>query len=105
MTVIHANSDNFQNEVVNYKGAVLVDFFAEWCGPCKMTGPIIDELANEITNVKFVKINVDEAQELASQYNIFSIPTFIIFKDGQVVNQFTGALPKEGFLTEIKKFA
>lgn len=103
MAVPHLNKNNFEVEVLKNKGIVLVDFFATWCGPCKMTGPIIDQLAEEVKNVKFVKVDVDQNQELSSQYQIFSIPTFLIFKNGQVVGQFVGAQSKEGFLTEIKK--
>ena len=103
MAVIHLNKSNFETEVLKTKGVVLVDFYATWCGPCKMTGPIIERLAEEIKEVKFVKVDVDQNQELSSQYQVFSIPTFLIFKDGQVVNQFVGALGKEGFLAEINK--
>lgn len=101
--MLKINADQFQNEVLNQKGLVFVDFYADWCGPCKMTSPIIEELANEIKEVKFVKVNVDENPDLASQYNIFSIPTFLIFKDGKVIHQFVGARGKEGFLSEIDK--
>jgi len=101
--MLKINADQFQNEVLNQKGLVFVDFYADWCGPCKMTSPIIEELANEIKEVKFVKVNVDENPDLASQYNIFSIPTFLIFKDGKVIHQFVGARGKEGFLSEIEK--
>jgi len=100
--VVHTDKNGFQKEVLDKKGLVLVDFYADWCGPCKMTGPIIEELAEELTDIKFVKVNVDENTELTSTYQIFSIPTFVIFKDGQVVHQFVGALGKEGFLQEIK---
>lgn len=103
MAVAQLDKNNFETEVLKSKGVVLVDFFATWCGPCKMTGPIIDQLAEEVKNVKFVKIDVDQNQELSSQYQVFSIPTFLIFKDGQVVNQFVGAQSKESFLTEINK--
>ncbi|MEK7597130.1 MAG: thioredoxin [Patescibacteria group bacterium] len=103
MAVLHLDKNNFETEVLKNKGIVLVDFFATWCGPCKMTGPIIDELAEEVKNVKFVKVDVDQNQELSSQYQVFSIPTFLVFKDGQVVNQFVGAQSKEGFLVEINK--
>ena len=103
MAVIHLNKSNFETEVLKTKGVVLVDFYATWCGPCKMTGPIIERLAEEIKEVKFVKVDVDQNQELSSQYQVFSIPTFLIFKDGQVVNQFVGALGREGFLAEIQK--
>ncbi len=105
MAVQHVNKDNFDAEVLKHKGKVFVDFYAEWCGPCKLTGPIIDELAGEIKDMKFIKINVDENPELAQNYSVFSIPNFVIFKDGQAVNQFMGAMGKEGFLAEINKVA
>lgn len=97
------NKDNFNQEILDHKGVVFVDFYAEWCGPCKTTGPIIEEIAKETPNIKFVKVNVDENTELASQYSVFSIPTFIIFKNGQPAHQFVGAMSKETFLEEIKK--
>ena len=102
-TTPHVTKDNFQQEVLNHKGLVLVDFYAEWCGPCKVTAPIIDELAKEMKDVKFVKIDVDANSELSSQYQVFSIPTFIIFEDGKTVSQFVGAQAKEGFVAEISK--
>jgi thioredoxin 1 len=105
MLPIHGSKDNFQNEVLNHKGVVLVDFHAEWCGPCKATNPIIDELANEMTNVKFVKIDVDQNQELAGEYSVFSIPTFLILKDGKVVGQLVGAQSKDTFKVELNKAA
>jgi len=101
--MLQITKDNFQSEVLDYKGFVFVDFYAEWCGPCKMTAPIIEEIANEKKEIKFVKINVDENPELAAKYSIFSIPTFVIFKDGQPAHQFVGALGREGFLEEIKR--
>jgi len=103
MVAMHINNDNFEKEVVNSKGIVLVDFYAEWCGPCKMVGPIIDELSGTNKDVKFVKVNVDENQETASKYSVFSIPTFLIFKDGKVKSQFVGAQSKENILSEIDK--
>jgi len=103
MAVIHTDKDGFKKEVLDHKGLVLVYFYADWCGPCKITGPIIEELAKELTDIKFVKVNVDENQELTSTYQVFSIPTFMIFKDGQVANQFVGAMGKEGFLHEINQ--
>ncbi|GIW64412.1 MAG: thioredoxin [Patescibacteria group bacterium] len=102
--LVHANNDSFQKEVIEGKGLILVDFYADWCGPCRMTAPVLEELSKELTDVKIVKVNVDENPELASQYQVFSIPTFIIFKDGQPVHQFVGAMGKEGFLNEINKF-
>ncbi len=103
MAVTQITKDQFQKEVLDYKGAVFVDFYADWCGPCKLTAPIIDELSDELKNVKFVKVNVDENPDLASVYSVFSIPTFMVFKDGKTVNQFVGAMGKEAFLSEIKK--
>ncbi len=103
MTTIHAKNDSFQQEVLDYKGVVLVDFYADWCGPCKVVAPILEELSESIPDVKFIKINVDENQELAAKYSVFSIPTFLIFKDGAVKNQFVGAHSKESFESEIEK--
>ncbi|MDA1317192.1 MAG: thioredoxin [bacterium] len=96
-------NDTFQQEVLDYKGVVLVDFHAHWCGPCKVTGPIIDELSESMKDIKFVKVDVDTNQELAGKYSIFSIPTFLILKDGVVKNQFVGAHSKENFEEEIQK--
>jgi len=103
MSVGDLSKDTFSQKVTQSKGVVFVDFFATWCGPCKMTGPIIDQLADEFKNITFYKVDVDKDGELASAYSIFSIPTFIIFKDGQVVAQFAGAMGKESFVSEIKK--
>ena len=105
MAVLHITQPEFQQEVLDYKGLVLVDFFAPWCGPCKMTAPILDELAEEKKEVKFVKIDVDQYGDLAGQYNVSSIPTFVLFKDGKVVSQFMGAMGKEEFLAELNKTA
>lgn len=103
MAVTHITKDTFKQEVLDHKGAVMVDFYADWCGPCKMTAPIIDELSNEMKNIKFVKVNVDENPDLASTYSVFSIPTFVVFDNGKMVTQFVGAMGKEGFLQELKK--
>lgn len=101
MKVLQIGEKEFEKEVLEEKGLVFVDFYADWCGPCKMTGPIIEELAQELKDVKFVKINVDENPNLASKYQVFSIPSFFIFKKGEVIHQFVGAMGKEGFLNEI----
>lgn len=103
MAVQTVTKDTFQKEVLEQGGVVFVDFYADWCGPCKLTSPIIDELSNEIANVKFVQVNVDENQELAQTYSVFSIPTFLIVDKGKIVSQFVGAMGKEGFLNEINK--
>ncbi|WP_173443027.1 thioredoxin [Selenomonas ruminantium] len=87
--------DNFKAEVLDYKGTVLVDFWADWCGPCRMLSPIVDEVANENPNIKVGKINVDEQQELSSQFGIMSIPTLLVFKDGKKINESIGLIPKE----------
>ncbi len=103
MDVIKLNDGNFKKEV-NEKGkVVLVDFYADWCGPCKMMSPIIDEIANESNeNVKICKLNVDDSQDIAIEYNVMSIPTLIIFKDGEVVNKLIGLQDKETILDNIK---
>lgn len=103
MATSHTNQTTFKQDVLDKKGLVFVDFFAEWCGPCKMTGPIIDQMGDEHKDIAFYKVNVDENGDLASQYSVFSIPTFVIFKDGQIVGQFSGAMGKEGLEEELKK--
>ena len=92
MEIIHANKDNF-NSVIN-NDVVLVDFFANWCGPCKMLGPVLEEMANERSSVKIVKVDIDESMELARQYGIMSVPTLLLFKDGNLVAQTTGFMSK-----------
>lgn len=89
--------NNFSEEVLNSDKPVLVDFWAPWCGPCQMMGPIIDELANEMKekNVKIGKLNVDDNQDTAAEYNVLSIPTFLVFKNGKVVDQLVGGVQKE----------
>ncbi len=103
MAVLSINKDQFQKEVAEKKGLVMVDFYADWCGPCKLTSPIIEELSEEHKDVSFIKVNVDNNQELASQYSVFSIPTFIVFKDGKLATQFVGAMGKEGFEEQLNK--
>lgn len=102
MSVIKVNSDNFQKEVLQSEKIVLVDFYADWCGPCKMLSPIVDEVANEISDVKVCKINVDEARNIAENYDIMSIPTLLVFKNGNVVNSSLGLVDKRKILDLIK---
>lgn len=98
MAALKITKDNFQTEVLEAKETVLVDFWASWCGPCKMIGPIIDQIADERTDIKVCKINVDEEQELAVQFKVMSIPTLLVFKGGKVANQSLGAKPKAAIL-------
>ena len=89
----HANESNF-NEMTG-KGLVLVDFFATWCGPCKMLGPVLEDIASDRDSIDIVKVDIDESMNLARQYGIMSVPTLVLFKDGQVVAQTSGFQPKE----------
>lgn len=98
MSAININQNNFQSEVINSEKKVLLDFWAPWCGPCRMVGPVVEEIANEHPDIKVGKINVDEEPELASQFGIMSIPTLVVIKDGKIVNQTVGARPKEDIL-------
>ena len=98
MSVLHITKENFESEVLKSEKPVLVDFFAVWCGPCKMISPILEEIAQEREDIKVCKINVDEEPELAAQYQVVSIPTLFVIKDGQVVNQSLGAKPKPQIL-------
>ena len=101
MKVLHINKDNFHNEVINSDKPVLLDFFASWCGPCRMVGPILDEIAQEREDIKVCKVNIDEQPELASRYRIMSVPTIMVLKDGQVVEQSIGAKPKHQILAMV----
>ena len=94
MSVINLTTENFKEEVLNAKEPVLVDFWATWCGPCQTMGPVVDELAQELTDVKVGKVNVDEQMVLAREYKVMSIPTFLVFKDGKVAERTLGVQEK-----------
>lgn len=98
MSVMNIDRNNFQEEVMNSDKLVLLDFWASWCGPCRMVSPIVDEIAEERSDIKVGKINVDEQSELAAQFGIMSIPTLVVMKDGKIVNQSVGAKPKSEIL-------
>jgi thioredoxin 1 len=99
MSVITITKDNFRQEVVESDKPVLLDFWADWCGPCQMMGPVVDEIAGERPDIKVGKVNVTEQQELAAAFQIMSIPALMVFQDGKVVRQSVGARPKEQILS------
>ena len=103
MSVNVFNENNFENDVLKSEGKVLVDFYADWCGPCKMMGPVIEQISNEMGDlVKVGKINVDENGSIAQEYNVMSIPTIIIFKNGNPVKTFIGVTDKNEIIDTIK---
>ena len=102
MAVIHITNANFTSEVLESDKKVLVDFWAPWCGPCRMVSPIVDEIGEENSAIKVAKINIDEQPQLASQYGVMSIPTLMVFQDGDVVNKAVGARNKSFILDMIK---
>ena len=98
MSVINLNRETFQAEVLQSPQTVLLDFWAHWCGPCRMVGPILEEIAAERPDIKVCKVNVDEQPELASQFGVMSIPTLLVIKGGQIANRSVGARPKADIL-------
>jgi len=102
MSVIKITKENFEAEVARSPQKVLIDFWAAWCGPCRFVSPVIDQIANEVPDIKVGKINVDEEQELAMQFGIMSIPTIMVFKDGKVSKKTVGAVPKNAILDMLK---
>ncbi len=99
MSVITITKENFNEEVLKSTKPVLLDFWASWCGPCRMVSPIIDEIAEESPEIKVGKINVDEQNELAANFNVMSIPTLVVIRDGKVVNKAVGVRPKQQILS------
>ena len=100
--VMHVCASDFEEEVLKEKGVVAVDFWATWCGPCKMIAPIVEELDEEMSNVKFVKVDVDKNLQIANQYKIVSIPTLKIFKDGKLINTLIGFKTKDALKIDVE---
>ena len=98
MAVINVNINNFSSEVLDSQKPVLLDFWAPWCGPCRMVSPVIDEIAKERPDIKVCKVNVDEENELAGRFGVMSIPTLVVMKDGAIINKSMGARPKNAIL-------
>ena len=99
MSVINIKKNNFQNEVLNSEMPVLLEFWAPWCGPCRMVSPIVDEIAQERQDILVGKVNVDEEMALAAQFQVMSIPTLVVLRNGQVVNRVVGARPKDAIVS------
>ena len=102
MAVVKLTGVNFEQEVMQADQPVLVDFYADWCGPCKMMGPVVEEIAGEEAGIKVCKINIDEEMGLAQRFSVMSIPTFIAFKNGEIAGKQIGAVPKNALLDLVK---
>ena len=102
MSVLHINRESFEKIIAQDGKTVLVDFWAPWCGPCRMIAPVLEEVAKERPDVTVCKVDVDEERELALEYGVSSIPTLLVFRDGKVVNQSIGAMPKERILAMLQ---
>ena len=101
--VKHLKENEFNSEVIDFDGISIVDFWAEWCGPCKMIGPIYEEVAGELTNAKFTKVNVDECPNLAGKYRVASIPTIMVFRNGEPIDTLVGFMPKPQLKAAVEK--
>jgi thioredoxin 1 len=105
MSVLHLTSENFKQEILDYEGVSVVDFWAPWCGPCQMVGPSLDEVAEEMgEKIKVGKVNVDEENSLGQEYEIMSIPAVFIFKNGEIVERMIGAMAKESYVEAVNKY-
>ena len=102
MAVVHVTNETFEKVVMQAEGKVLVDFWASWCGPCRMLGPVIDQLGNELTDVKVCKIDVDANQELAGKYKVETIPTLVVLEGGKEIKRSVGVQPKPAILAMLK---
>lgn len=102
MAVVHITNETFEKEVMQAEGKVLVDFWASWCGPCRMLGPVIDQLGSKLTDVKVCKIDVDANQDLAAKYKVETIPTLVVFEGGKEVKRSVGVQPKPAILAMLK---
>ena len=102
MSVITITKENYEDQVIKSEKPVLLDFWAPWCGPCRMVSPIVDEIADELSDVKVGKVNVDEQPELAAKFNVMSIPTLVVMKDGKIAASVVGARPKQDIIALLK---
>lgn len=103
MAVVKLTAENFEKEVLQSEKPVFVDFYADWCGPCQMMGPVVEEISNEVNDAKVCKINIDEQMSIAQKYGVMSIPTFIVFKNGDVADKKMGAMPKSAVLSMLSQ--